>query len=424
MAAPPLVVGAVWFAVWLGRLAVGRGRRRDIAPLTFLYVNTLYIYMFAEGSSVHLYRVFFYSGFFALAVADLASDAWAAAHRLAYSRARRTPDWIPAVAAGALVAAYFVAVVPHAWHNLLESRVLMGTHGEPHYSPEQQKLRFAAEVHARTTKDERVIIHYPHLGARKEFWYYIDRNYDEIQSLAQLDKLKPTLGKSVLILDERLLSVADRPIYERLIAAHPVTYFESFTMVDLRSSTPGAQSFAFQPAPMSLAYRWFISHKYPPLVLVRRAYLPGECSRARARRPRRRQRGARGADRRAPLALLPQPARRPRADGAGAGRRHRDRQAADDPRSRRSARRASSPPACARASSTWRSPPAAPRPASCAISSRATARSWRCSRPRWRCRSARTGRRATCTSTTSICRPGAGTSKRSSSIRRLAPDTR
>ena len=49
-------------------------------------------------------------------------------------------------------------------------------------------------------------------------------------------------------------------------------------MIDLRSSTPGAQSFAFQPAPMSLAYRWFISHKYPPLVLVRRAYLPGECS--------------------------------------------------------------------------------------------------------------------------------------------------
>ena len=46
--------------------------------------------------------------------------------------------------------AYFVAEVPHAWHNLVESRVLMGTHGEAHYNPEQQKLRFAAEVHART----------------------------------------------------------------------------------------------------------------------------------------------------------------------------------------------------------------------------------------------------------------------------------
>ena len=270
---PPVVAGAIWFVVWLARLALGRARRRDLAPLTFLYVNTIYIYMFAEGSSVHLYRVFFYSSFFTLAIADLASDAYAATHRLF----RRAPAWLPAAATGALLAVYFVAEVPHAWHNLLESRVLMGTFGEPHYNPERQKLRFAAEVHARTSRDERVIIHYPHLGARKEFWYYIDRNYDEIQSLQELGRLKATLGKSVLILDERLLSVADRAYFDRLIEAHPVTFFENFTMVDLRSSTPRAQSYAFEPRPMSHLYRWFISHKYPPLALVRRAYLPGEC---------------------------------------------------------------------------------------------------------------------------------------------------
>jgi hypothetical protein len=271
---PPLVVGAIWFVVWLFRLAVGRARRRDIAPLTFLYVNTLYIYMFAEGSSVHLYRVFFYSGFFALAAADLVTDAYWATRRMF----RRAPAWLPAAVAGALVVAYMAAEVPHAFHNLVESRVLMGTHGEQHYNPEQQKLRFAAEVHNRTTRDERVIIHYPHLGARKEFWYYIDRNYDEIQSLRELDRLKATLDKSVLILDEHLLSVSDRPIFERLIEQHPVTFFDNFTMVDLRSSKPGAQSYSFQPLPMSARYRWFVSHKYPPLALVRRAYLPGECA--------------------------------------------------------------------------------------------------------------------------------------------------
>jgi hypothetical protein len=273
---PPLVVGAVWFALWLARVAVGRARRRDIAPLTFLYVNTLYIYMFAEGSSVHLYRVFFYSGFFALAAADLTSDIYFAARRLFFRSSARAP-WLPVAVAGAFVLAYFIAEVPHALHNLIESRVMMGTHGEPHYDPEQKKLRFAAEVHARTTKEERVIIHYPHLGARKEFWYYIDRNYDEIQNLRQLDRLKATQGKSVLILDERLLSVADRAIFDRLIEAHPVTFFENFTMVDLRSSTPRAQSIAFVPQRMTPMYRWFISHKYPPLALVKRAYLPGEC---------------------------------------------------------------------------------------------------------------------------------------------------
>src|SRR5262249_27937742 len=138
----------------LARVAAGRARRRDLAPLTFLYVNTLYIYMFAEGSSVHLYRVFFYSGFFALVVADLATDLYWAAHRLW----RRAPAWLPAAVAGTCVAGYFVAEVPHAWHNLIESRVVMGTFGEAHYSPEQQKLRFASEVHNRTSKDERVII--------------------------------------------------------------------------------------------------------------------------------------------------------------------------------------------------------------------------------------------------------------------------
>ena len=274
---PPLVVGAIWFVVWLARVAVGRARRRDIAPLTFLYVNTIYIYMFAEGSSVHLYRVFFYSGFFALAAADLASDLYAAAHRLVTSPRTRTPAWLPAAITALFVAGYFAAEVPHAWHNLIESRVMMGTHGEGHYDPEQRKLRFAAEVHSRTTRDERVIIHYPHLGARKEFWYYIDRNYDEIQSLRELDRLKATLGKSVLILDEHLLSAADRAIFDRLIAQHPVTFFDSFTMIDLRSATPRAQSFAFVPTRMSPAYRFFVSHKYPPLVLVKRAYLPGEC---------------------------------------------------------------------------------------------------------------------------------------------------
>jgi hypothetical protein len=36
-------------------------------------------------------------------------------------------------------------------------------------------------------------------------------------------------------------------------------------------------SYAFEPQRMSALYRFFVSHKYPPLALVRRAYLPGEC---------------------------------------------------------------------------------------------------------------------------------------------------
>lgn len=270
----PVAVGAVWFVVWLARLAVGRARRRDLATLTFLYVNTIYIYMFAEGSAVHLYRVFFYSGFFALATMDLIGDIYGGARRVW----RRGPSWFPVAAAAFAFFGYLWIEVPHAYQNLIQSRILMGTFGETQYSPQAEKTRFAQEVHARTGRYDRVIIHYPHLGARKEFWYYIDRNYDEVTSLTQLEHLKPTLSKSVLILDEGMLSAGDRAIYDRLITQHPVTFFGSFAMIDLRSDKPGVTSYAFAPQRMTPAYKWLVSDKYPPLGLVKRAYLPGECA--------------------------------------------------------------------------------------------------------------------------------------------------
>ena len=277
--------------------------------------------MFAEGSSVHLYRVFFYSGSSALSPpADLASDAWAAAHALAYSRARRTPDWIPAAGARS----HHLLRGHRAARLAQPGRAARARRPEPHYSPEQQKLRFAAhEGRAR---------HHP-LPApqRKEFWYYIDRNYNEIQSLAQLDKLKETLGKSVLILDERLLSVANRPIYERLMAAAPGHLLETHGDNCARRRRGRMSSPSSRCGCRSL-YRWFISHKYPPLVLVRRAYLPGDAARSRSVPVAANEVLNEPTDARL-LPLLPRPARQSRSDGAGAGRRHRDGQAADDPES-------------------------------------------------------------------------------------------
>jgi hypothetical protein len=229
--------------------------------------------MFAEGSSVHLYRVFFYSGFFTLAVVDLAADAAGAAGRLA---ARRGP--LPTgLAAAAVLAVYFAAELPHAWANLIESRVLMGTHGEAGYSTAQDKWLFAADVAHRVRPDERIIIHYGELGARKEMWFYIDRSFDEITHLNQLDKYKKTLARSVLMLDERALSGGERQLFRELIRVHPVIFYDHYAMVDLRSNKPGAMSYGFAPGAMSLRYRWLISHKYPPLKLTRVGYFPGLC---------------------------------------------------------------------------------------------------------------------------------------------------
>ena len=270
---PPVVVGMMWLVAFTARVLTSRVRRRDLAVLTFFYINSLYIVMFAEGSAVHLYRVYFYSVFFTLALVDLLYDLGRGLERLG---ARR---WQPAVAVVAVLGIYLWAEVPHAYDNLLESRVMMGTHGEGGYNPRRELTRFSQEVHARTTKNDRVIVHYGHLGARKEMWYYIDRNFDEITTLsdAQLARFEKTLPQSVLMLDERMLNVAERPVFEKLVAKHPVTFFDRFALVDLRSQKPGETSYMFVDGKMTPGYRWWVSHKYKPLELKRAASLSTLC---------------------------------------------------------------------------------------------------------------------------------------------------
>src|SRR5439155_10052699 len=123
------------------RVLVGKARRRDQAVLIFALINTLYIFLFAEGSSVHQYRVFWYSTFFALAVTDLVVDGAALAGRIV-----RASSWAPTAMALIAAAAYFLVEGPHAYRNLVESREVMGTHSQPGYDADYTKLRFAMEV--------------------------------------------------------------------------------------------------------------------------------------------------------------------------------------------------------------------------------------------------------------------------------------
>src|SRR5262249_26329496 len=66
---------------------------------------------------------------------------------------------------------------------------------------------------------------------------------------------------------------------------HPVTFFDHFTLVDLRSDKPMAMSYAFADGRMSKSYRFWVSHRYPPIELVRRAYIPGLCDALQAGAP-------------------------------------------------------------------------------------------------------------------------------------------
>jgi hypothetical protein len=274
--AVPLTVGALWYVVFLARLVLGHARTRDLAVLTFLYVNTLYIYLFAEGSSVHLYRVFFYSGFFALASVDLVDDLQHAAKRIG---GRATGI----VMAALCCTLYFYAELPHAWHNLIESRVLMGTHGETHYEPHDDEWLFAKEITRLTAPTDRVILHYPSMGARKEMWFYLDRSLDEITAMAQAT---PHISdRSVLVYDDRTISPSERAIAEKLMRDHPTRFYDRFVLIDLRKRGARVEGWSFKRGPITPGYRFWVSHVYGPLSLVRRASLTEVCTALRLNLP-------------------------------------------------------------------------------------------------------------------------------------------
>jgi hypothetical protein len=273
--ATPLVVGALWYVVFVARLALGHLRLRDLATLTFLYTNTLYIYMFAEGSSVHLYRVFFYSGFFALAAVDLVDDLMRGA--------RRVFKGVPPRLAGGVVAAlaiglYFRCDLPHAWQNLIDSRALMGTHGEAHYAPHDDQWLFAKDVTRLTAPTDRVILHYPSMGARKELWFYLDRSMDELTAMTQVDKYRAGFAHSVLVYDDRAITPGERLVAEKLMKEHPTRFYDRFVFIDLRKSGPRVEGWGFERGKITPAYRFWVSHVYGPLSLVRKANIAEVCT--------------------------------------------------------------------------------------------------------------------------------------------------
>ena len=271
----PLVVGALWYVVFVARLALGHLRLRDLATLTFLYTNTLYIYLFAEGSSVHLYRVFFYSGFFALAAVDLVDELMRGARRV-WSRSR--PRLAAGLVAALAIALYFRAELPHAWHNLLESRELMGTHGEVHYAPHDDQWLFARDVTRMTAPTDRVILHYPSMGARKELWFYLDRSMDELTAMAQVDKYRAGFSRSVLVYDDRAITAPERAVAEKLMKEHPTRFYDRFVYIDLRRQGPRIEGWSFSRGAITAAYRFWVSHVYGPLSLVRKASAAEVCT--------------------------------------------------------------------------------------------------------------------------------------------------
>ena len=271
---PVIAVGLLWLCVFVARAAAGRARVRDAAVLAFFLMNTLYNFLFAEASAVHEYRDFFYAVFFVLALADLATDLWSGVHALA----ARSPSLAPRLAWAAvalLLAGYFALDLPHAWHNLIESREIMGTHGQPGYNAEYSKQLFAMEVARRTGKEDFVFVH-PSLPRRIEFYFYMDRSNLDIQTLAQLPSLQKEHPRALVLMD-LFPSEPERKLMLELLKEHPGYSFDHYLLIDLRSKKAEFREYQYQPQPMSRAYRFFVSHKYPPMKAVETASLATAC---------------------------------------------------------------------------------------------------------------------------------------------------
>lgn len=284
---PLLAIGGMWLLVFLARLLYGEARRRDQVILVFFLLNTLYIAAFAKGAAIHLYRVYFYSTFLALATVDLLCEIYAVVVAWAQSRGRQevaAARWGALAVGGALVG-FFALQGPHAVHNLLESRELMGTHGHVGYDPDYPKQRFAMVLGQTMDRDDYLFSY--NMNKRVEFSFYADRRETAVGSLMALSGQRRLHPRSWFITDVRLGAFESRMLHE-LLRRHSATLYYPYVMVDLRPTEPtvgGAMPSRrpewneqrFVPGRMTPTWRWFYSHKYPPLEPMPHASAYGQC---------------------------------------------------------------------------------------------------------------------------------------------------
>ncbi len=269
----PLVgIGAAWLVVFIFRALAGRARKRDQAVLIFFLINSFYIYMFANGSALHLYRVWWYSSFLVLAVTDLSVDLFAVI-RWALQPRIGTP--VAAVTVGLLLAAYFAVEGQHGYRNLLESRVMMGTHGHVGYNADYQKQLFAMEVQRRTGPEDFMFGH-ANMPRRLEFQYYADRSTSNIPSLATLTTALKEHPRAFVVMDGYPVPTEKKLLYGYM-KTHPAYLIDRYLMLDLRSDKPEFREYNFAALPMTPRWHWLVSHKYPPMAMREAGTLYSAC---------------------------------------------------------------------------------------------------------------------------------------------------
>jgi hypothetical protein len=254
-------VGVIWLALFAARARRGEARLRDVAVFTFFAINLVYIVLFSQAVVVHLYRVFWMSTSFVLASVDLAVELHA---RVAARRRAGAPGISPTRATAIALALFVALVLPQSIYDLIRSRALGGSQGFVGYDSEQAKMRFADEVARWSCPDDVVAIaaSIPH---RVELLYHLDRTTRDVASLAEVTR--PGGPPFSVVLTDAEPPPSERAALATLLAQHPARRVERWLMIDLRAHGSDLRTFALRPRAPSWTWRWFVSHRYPPLDL-------------------------------------------------------------------------------------------------------------------------------------------------------------
>jgi hypothetical protein len=256
-------LSALWMLLFLLRVVLRRVRRRDLAVFTFLVINVVYILLFPQAAAIHLYRVFWMSTSLVLMMMDLADGlyGWIVSRRQA-GKTGFAPSRITAV----FVTVVLLLILPQSVYDLVQSREVMGCLHNEGYDPEEEKMAFATEVRRDTIPADIVGITRS-VEYRDEFFYRADRTLRDLDSISDVGK--PTnLDVTVLITDATPADYRERSALTRLLGNHPARRIGQWLLIDLRRSGSELRTFVFQRRRPSLAWRWFVSHCYPPLDLV------------------------------------------------------------------------------------------------------------------------------------------------------------
>jgi hypothetical protein len=255
-------LAVLWVALFVRRVLRGRARLRDLGVATFFVINAIYIALFPQASAVHLYRVFWMSTSFVLAMVDLAVELYD--HVTARRQAGRA-GLSPARVTGMAIGAALLLILPQSVYYLLESRVVMGCLHNGGYDPESEKMGFADEV-ARSTTPADVVGITASIEYRDEFSYRLDRTVRALDSLN--DATNPENSTISVLLTDADPPSEERAALAKLLVHHPARRIGEWLLIDLRRHGSEYRTFVFRPRRPSLAWRWFVSHCYPPLDLV------------------------------------------------------------------------------------------------------------------------------------------------------------